>query len=71
MNFLEKEEDQWRLAASFVNTANQVDVVLFGDLNGDGREDVLIGWGSTASTTGRTATVSAYLYQDGNVTEHP
>lgn len=70
VSFLEKEEDQWRLAASFVNTANQVDVVLFGDLNGDGREDVLIGWGSTAGTTGRTATVSAYLYQDGNVTEH-
>lgn len=30
---------------------------------------MLIGWGSAAGTTGRTAAVSAYLYRDGDVTE--
>lgn len=67
--FLEKQEDGWRTAASFVNTATQVDLVCFGDLNDDGAEDVLIGWGSASGTTGRTAAAAAYLYQDGNVTE--
>ncbi len=67
--FLTKEEGRWRCAASFVNTASQVDMVCFGDLNGDGREDVLIGWGSTAGTTGRTAAVSAYLYTEEGVEE--
>lgn len=69
--FLERQNNSWRTAASFKNTATQVDLVCFGDLNGDGKEDVLIGWGSAAGTTGRTAAVSAYLYQDGNVTEYP
>lgn len=67
--FLEKRQDGWRTAASFVNTASQVDLVCFGDLNGDGTEDVLIGWGSAAGTTGRTASAAAYLDQEGNVME--
>lgn len=69
--FLEKQDDRWRTAASFVNTATQVDLVCFGDVNGDGKDDVLIGWGSASGTTGRTAAVSAYLYQDDNMTEYP
>lgn len=68
--FLEKSEHGWHTAASFTNTATQVDLVCFGDLDGDQKEDVLIGWGSAAGTTGRTAAVSAYLYQDGNVAEY-
>ena len=70
VHFLEKSQGDWRAAASFGNTATQVDLVCFGDLNGDGVEDVIIGWGSTTGTTGRTASVSAYLYQEGNVTEY-
>ena len=70
VRFLEKGQDRWRAAASFGNTATQVDLVCFGDLNGDGADDVIIGWGSAAGTTGRTASVSAYLYQEGNVTEY-
>ena len=69
VSFLEKYQERWRTAASFVNAATQVDLVTFGDVNGDGAQDVLIGWGSAAGTTGRTAAVSAYLYRDGDVTE--
>ena len=61
VSFLEKYQERWRTAASFVNAATQVDLVTFGDVNGDGAQDVLIGWGSAAGTTGRTAAVSAYL----------
>ena len=67
--FLEKSQDSWRTAASFLNTATQVDMVLFGDLDGDGQEDVLIGWGSASGSTGRTASAAAYLYRDGNVSQ--
>ena len=67
--FLERGQDSWRTAASFVNTATQVDMVLFGDLDGNGREDVLIGWGSASGSTGRTASAAAYLYREGNVTQ--
>ena len=70
VSFLEKGKSAWRIAASFSNTATQVDMVLFGDLNGDGREDVLIGWGSASGTTGRTAAVDAYLFDGENVTEY-
>ena len=55
VSFLEKYQERWRTAASFVNAATQVDLVTFGDVNGDGAQDVLIGWGSAAGTTGRTA----------------
>lgn len=54
-------EPQWRTANAFRNTANQVDRVCFGALH-DGGEAVFIGWGSAASTTGRLAAVSAYIY---------
>lgn len=64
-------QGQWRTAAVFENTATQVDRVLFGDLNGDGISDVLIGWGSASGVTGRTALVCAYLLgEDGQITEY-
>ncbi len=71
VQFLEKSGDQWRTDAAFRNAAIQVDRVCFGDLTGDGVKDVLIGWGSTAGTSGRTAAVNAYLYDgNGGVTEY-
>ena len=36
VSFLEKYQERWRTAASFVNAATQVDLVTFGDVNGDG-----------------------------------
>ena len=71
VQFLLKDGDAWRTAGTFQNTATQVDRVCFADLNGDGCQDVLIGWGSTAGTTGRTAAVSAYLFSEGEITEYP
>lgn len=64
VQFLMKEEEEWRTAAAFVNIATQVDRVCFAALPGGG-EAVLIGWGSTAGVTGRTAAAYAYLY-DGD-----
>ncbi len=70
VQFLEKSEGEWQTIASFRNTAIQVDRVCFGDLTGSGNDSVLIGWGNSAGTSGRTAAVNAYIYSDGKVTEH-
>lgn len=70
VRFLVKEEGEWKVAASFQNSAIQVDRVCFADLAGRGTPDVLIGWGSTSGTSGRTAAANVYLYEDGEVTEY-
>lgn len=70
VQFLTKSGGEWEVAAFFRNPASQVDRVCFGTLP-DGRKAVFIGWGSTAGTTGRLATVNAYLYQtNGGMTEY-
>lgn len=69
--FLTKVQGEWTTAAIFRNPASQVDRVCFG-ATPDGGQAVFIGWGSTAGTTGRLATVNAYLYrEDGSVSEYP
>lgn len=70
VKFLIKVGDEWQTAATFSNPATQVDRVCFGDLTGNGAQDVLIGWGSAAGTSGRTAALGAYLFDgDGSVKE--
>ena len=70
VQFLTKAGGQWDVAASFKNSASQVDRVCFGNLPEGGRA-VFIGWGSTAGTTGRLAAAYAYIYQpSGGMVEH-
>ncbi len=72
VQFLTKSEGQWRTVAAFENTALQVDRVCFGSLTDSGSPSVLIGWGSTAGATGRTASVAAYICgENGDVIEYP
>lgn len=70
VRFLVKNEGKWETAASFQNSAIQVDRVCFADFTGRGTPDVLIGWGSTSGTSGRTAAANVYAYENGEVTEH-
>lgn len=69
VQFLVKEEGEWHTAAAFENIATQVDRVCIADI-ADGRRAVLIGWGSTAGATGRTAALCAYLYDGSDVQEY-
>ena len=69
MQFLIKRDGEWGSASTFKSAALQIDRVCFTDLTGDGVLDVLIGWGSTAGSTGRTAWVSAYLFNGFEMTE--
>ena len=67
VQFLLKTEHDWQIAATFKNAATQVDKVCFGDLNGDGIDDIIIGWGSAASLT---ATLCAYIKTENGFEEH-
>ncbi len=70
VQFLTKVDGEWAALSSFTNIATQVDRVCFGSLGDGGGQSVLIGWGSTAGSTGRMATMNAYLYEDGEMREY-
>lgn len=70
VQFLVKQDGKWETAAAFQNSAIQIDRVCFADFSGRGRHDVLIGWGSTSGTSGRTAAANVYIYQDGEMREY-
>lgn len=63
-----KADGTWRSLARFTSTANQVDKVFFGDLTGDGTEEIIVGWGDPSTMT---ATVSVYTLSNGIVHELP
>ena len=72
VQFLVKTGTGWESAATFQNSALQVDRVCFGTLSQAGHNLILIGWGSTAGTTGRTAGANAYVYSpNGDIAEYP
>lgn len=71
VQFLINTEGEWATAATFKNSAIQVDRVCFADITGSGTNSVLIGWGSAAGTSGRTAAVNAYVLSNGEITEFP
>lgn len=68
LRFFREREGVWETVASFENTASQVDRVLFGDLNGDGREEIIVGWGAPQAMTASLA-VYSFLPEKGEVTE--
>ena len=57
----------WRVAASFRNPATQVDRVCFGDLSGNGSQEVIIGWGNTQNNM--SAAMCVYTYDNGVISE--
>lgn len=70
VQFLTKDAGEWTAVSAFTNVATQVDRVCFGSLGPGRGQSVLIGWGSTAGTTGRMATMNAYLFEEGEMREY-
>lgn len=64
--FCARGEDGWRSVGLFQNPASRVDRVCFGDLDGDGSEEAVVGWGS--STSGASA-ITVYREKDGKMSE--
>lgn len=61
-----KKDGRWEGMGSFNNPAAQVDRICFGDLDGDGKDEVVVGWGNSLNNTG---TICVYFYQDGAMRE--
>ena len=61
-----KQEEEWSLLGTFVSTAMQVDQVAFGDIDGDGRNEVVVGWGSALSGAN---SISVYSWSGQSLTE--
>lgn len=61
-----KKDGTWRDMGFFNNPATQVDKVCFGDLNGDGKDEVIVGWGNSLSNT---STICVYYYKNGKMNE--
>ena len=66
--FAQDEKGTWYSLAEFISAANQVDRVFFGDLTGDGQEEVVIGWGDPLTAT---ASISVYRLNETAVLELP
>ena len=67
IEFFSKDEDgAWRSLSRFATAANQVDRVLFGDLTGDGAEEIVVGWGDPQTAT---ASVSVYRLAEDTIRE--
>ncbi len=64
--FSAKEGNKWKEIGTFSNPAAQVDRVCFGDLNGDGYDEAIVGWGSSA---GSASMMSVFYYKNGRMNE--
>jgi hypothetical protein len=64
--FMQKTAGGWKVTGTFSNQASQVDRVCFGDLNGDGRDETVVGWGSSLNNN---SSICVYYAQGGKMNE--
>ncbi|WBY63783.1 FG-GAP repeat protein [Thermocaproicibacter melissae] len=64
--FMQKTEGEWKIVGSFHNQASEVERVCFGDLDGDGRDETIVGWGNSLNNN---STIFVYYYQNGRMNE--
>lgn len=60
---IDKVGDNWQVVKTLNAQGTDLDKVCFGDINGDGKDDIVLGWSSYTSY-GKELTV--ILYEDGN-----
>lgn len=65
--FMRKSGGKWASMGSFTNPAPKVDRVCFGDLDGNGEDDVIVGWGGGLNNS--TGTICIYYFKDGAMQE--
>ena len=66
VSILSLKSDVWKIDATFSDTSLEIDRVLFGDLNGDGRDDVIIGRGNYGVLPSK---LTAYVNIEGSYRE--
>ena len=66
VSILSLDSDKWKIDSSFTDTSFEADRVLFADLNGDGCDDVIVGWGNYGVLPSK---ISAYVNIEGTYRE--
>ena len=66
VSIMDEINGSWQTVATFTNTFAEVDRVFFCDLNGDGCDDVLVGWGNYGLLPSQ---LTAYVRINGEFTE--
>lgn len=64
---IQKQGKTWKNMGAFSQVASQVDKIDFGDVDGDGNKEAIVGWGN--SQTGSTGICVYHLDSDGQVEE--
>ncbi|WP_411677265.1 FG-GAP repeat domain-containing protein [Caproicibacter sp.] len=64
--FMRRTNGTWESMGTFNNPASKVDRVCFGDLDGDGKDEVVVGWGSSLNNTGD---ICVYYNKNGQMQE--
>lgn len=64
--FIHKQEDSWKAIGDFNNPVSTVDKICFGDVNGDGHDEAVIGWGSNINNS---TTICVYYFDRGEIHE--
>jgi hypothetical protein len=64
--FMQKTEGEWKIIGSFRNQASEVERVCFGDLDGDGRDETIVGWGNSLNNS---STIFVYYYKNDRMNE--
>ncbi len=64
--FIHKEDDVWTTVGDFNNPASSVDKICFGDINADGHDEAIIGWGNNLNNS---TTICVYYYENGQIHE--
>ena len=56
---MEKSSDKWRVVTVLKNQGNDIDKICFGDINKDGKKEIIVGWTSFKNTGN---IINAYSY---------
>lgn len=64
--FIHKQGGEWKTVGNFSSPAGAVDKICFGDVNGDGRDEAVIGWGNSLNNS---TTMCIYYYEQGQMQE--
>lgn len=63
---LDENEGVWQTTAAFSDTSSEIDRVIFCDINGDGSDDVIVGWSNYGVLPSK---LTAYVQTDGQYSE--
>lgn len=63
---MKKINGVWGIVKDFLNSGDDIDKVCFGDINGDGRDEIIVGWSDVETNINN---ISAYEVDEENVNE--